>query len=68
MYYFKFVGNMVMALTLVSYIGSQICTVMSNIWLTKWSNDANSTDPDTRDMYLGVYGGLGFGQGEVGLG
>ena len=39
--------------------------MFSNIWLSKWSS-ANFTAEETatRDMYLGIYGGLGIGQGE----
>lgn len=36
----------------------------SNIWLSEWSA-SNTSDPAVRDMYLGVYGGLGLGQGKT---
>ena len=34
----------------------------SSVWLSIWSEDTNSTSSKT-DMYLGVYGALGVGQG-----
>ncbi|XP_055920592.1 multidrug resistance-associated protein 1-like [Eupeodes corollae] len=38
-------------------------SIGSNLWLTEWSNDKRAgTDTSVRNMYLGVYGGLGFGQ------
>lgn len=44
-------------------------SIGSNIWLSDWSNDntiyVNGTqDAGKRDMYLGVYGALGIGQGK----
>lgn len=41
----------------------QAFSVYANVWLAKWS-EANATDPATRDLYLGVYGALGVGQGK----
>lgn len=35
----------------------------SSIWLSKWSA-ANVTSTHERDIYLGVYGALGAGQGK----
>ena len=36
----------------------------ANIWLSKWSSaNYSAEDTATRDLYLGVYGGLGAGQG-----
>ena len=40
---------------------AEIASVASGIWLARWSS-ANVTSDDERDMYLGVYGGLGFAQ------
>lgn len=44
-------------------------SIGSNIWLSKWSSDNNTVVNGTantakRDMYLGVYGALGVGQGK----
>ena len=38
--------------------------VYSNVWLAKWSEAGNTTNAE-RDLYLGVYGALGFGQGSL---
>ena len=42
-------------------------SVGSNIWLSAWATSGQDTNgtirTDERDMYLGVYAGLGFGQG-----
>lgn len=40
---------------------------MFAVWLTHWSTDKRASDPDDylwRNIYMGVYGGLGVGQGE----
>ena len=48
----------------------QSFSIGSNMWLSIWSSDPammNATSPDyapTRDMYLGVYGAIGFGHGK----
>ena len=63
-YYAKSVGFLSSLLAmgfLFSYQGFQVA---GNIWLSKWSDDPlASTQDSTRDMYLGVYGALGLGQG-----
>lgn len=46
----------------------QALSIGSNVWLSIWSDDnmtiANNTiDIAKQDMYLGVYGALGLGQG-----
>ncbi|UYV79408.1 ABCC3 [Cordylochernes scorpioides] len=64
--YFTAVGYWWTIAILGSMVGVQICSVGSNIWLSAWSNDKpiNGTqDPELRDLRLGVYGGLGSGQG-----
>ena len=43
-------------------------SIGSNSWLSLWSNDNltaynSSYSKSQQDMYLGVYGGLGLGQG-----
>lgn len=40
---------------------AEIASVASGIWLASWSS-ANVTSDAERDMYLGVYGGLGVTQ------
>ena len=51
------------ALAYVCYMGFQVGT---NIWLSVWSNDPIVNGTQNRaltDLRLGVYGGLGLGQG-----
>lgn len=54
-----------MFLTVLFYAASQSFSVGSNVWLSKWSEDNATSDPAVRDMYLGVYGALGFFQGKI---
>ncbi|KAF2361957.1 ABC transporter-like [Trinorchestia longiramus] len=61
-YYLRAIGVVVSLFTVFFYVGSQACMVASNMWLSRWSEDETSNDPGRRDMYLGVYGGLGVGQ------
>lgn len=35
----------------------------ANTWISQWSGHPTPNDPATRDLYLGVYGGLGAAQG-----
>jgi ATP-binding cassette subfamily C (CFTR/MRP) protein 1 len=47
----------------------QAFSIGSNVWLSEWSNDRNiyvneTVDESKRDLYLGVYGALGAGQGK----
>ncbi|RXG67820.1 Multidrug resistance-associated protein 1 [Armadillidium vulgare] len=58
-YYIKAIGILSAALTVFFYAASQGFAVGSNVWLSKWSEDSNSTVPSVRNKYLGVYGGLG---------
>ena len=57
------IGMVSSLVTILFYVISQSCTVGSNVWLSFWAEDENTTDPKVRDMYLGVYGALGLGQG-----
>lgn len=51
--------------TLILNFVFQAFQIGSNLWLTKWVNDKNvANDTGLRDMYLGVYGAFGFGQGK----
>lgn len=41
-------------------------SIGSNLWLSRWSTDAAAeNDTSVRDMYLGVYGAFGAGQGKA---
>ncbi|CAB3223722.1 unnamed protein product [Arctia plantaginis] len=66
-HYIMSVGIFSSVVTVVMNLILQVFQVGSNYWLTAWSNDdkmlVNGTvDTARRDMYLGVYGGLGVGQ------
>ncbi|XP_062705317.1 multidrug resistance-associated protein 1-like [Aedes albopictus] len=58
--YFKAIGwNMAFWSVGLSVV-NQASAIYGNIWLTDWSEDPEAaTDTSVRDMYLGVYGGLG---------
>ncbi|XP_026732665.1 multidrug resistance-associated protein 1-like isoform X2 [Trichoplusia ni] len=66
-HYLSYIGVWSAVWTLVMFVLLQAFQIGSNFWLARWSNDdkvlVNGTvDTQRRDMYLGVYGGLGFGQ------
>lgn len=66
-HYLKSIGWFLSISTIVMNAVFQSFSIGSSVWLSVWSNDqtyANDTlDTAKRDMYLGVYGALGFGQG-----
>ncbi|KRJ97655.1 multidrug resistance-associated protein 1 isoform X13 [Drosophila yakuba] len=63
-HYIKSVGIFLSVATLVLNFVFQAFQIGSNLWLTKWANDEKvANDTGLRDMYLGVYGAFGFGQG-----
>ncbi|XP_017012715.2 multidrug resistance-associated protein 1 isoform X8 [Drosophila takahashii] len=63
-HYIKSVGIFLSVATLVLNFVFQAFQIGSNLWLTQWANDQNAgNDTGLRDMYLGVYGAFGFGQG-----
>ncbi|XP_022835136.1 multidrug resistance-associated protein 1 isoform X1 [Spodoptera litura] len=66
-HYLMSVGVLSSVITVLMNLILQVFQVGSNYWLTEWANDdkmlVNGTvDTKRRDMYLGVYGGLGIGQ------
>lgn len=63
-HYLKSIGITLSVITIVLNVVFQAFSIGSNLWLSKWSSDKNAgTDTSVRDMYLGVYGAFGFGQG-----
>ncbi|KRF85617.1 multidrug resistance-associated protein 1 isoform X4 [Drosophila virilis] len=67
-HYIKSVGIFLSVATLVLNFVFQAFQIGSNLWLTQWSNDkAVEHDTGLRNMYLGVYGAFGFGQGIASL-
>ncbi|XP_015175305.1 PREDICTED: multidrug resistance-associated protein 1 isoform X2 [Polistes dominula] len=74
-HYFKSIGWFLSISTIIMNAVFQSFSIGSNVWLSKWSDDnmtsVNGTivnEESRRDMYLGVYGALGFGQGLTVLG
>ncbi|XP_077296379.1 multidrug resistance-associated protein 1-like [Arctopsyche grandis] len=68
-HYFKSAGPFLLISTVIFNILYQMFTIGTNIWLSKWTsnNDINSANnTESRDLYLGVYGALGFGQAITG--
>ncbi|XP_053694487.1 multidrug resistance-associated protein 1-like [Sabethes cyaneus] len=58
--YFKAIGWNLAFWSIFFSILNQASSLYGSIWLTEWSEDPKAaTDPSVRDMYLGVYGGLG---------
>ncbi|VVC43741.1 Hypothetical protein CINCED_3A019450 [Cinara cedri] len=67
-HYLKSIGPFLCITTILLSIIFQGFSISSNIWLSVWSNDVSSRVNGTenvskRDLYLSVYGLLGFGQG-----
>ena len=66
-HYLKSIGWDFGVLTIVFHVLAHGLTAYSNVWLSKWSSEPASLnrteDAAKRDLYLGVYGGLGLGQG-----
>ncbi|XP_053980762.1 multidrug resistance-associated protein 1 isoform X1 [Hylaeus volcanicus] len=69
-HYFKSIGWFLSITTIIMNAVYQGFSIGSNAWLGLWSDDNltdysnnNTFDRAKQDMYLGVYGGLGLGQG-----
>lgn len=67
-HYFKSIGWFLSISTIIMNAIFQGFSIGSNAWLSVWSDSNLTTYNDTVDhakqnMYLGVYGGLGLGQG-----
>lgn len=68
-HYLRSIGIFLTLATILLNVVYQGFSIASNFWLSIWSSD-NSTvvngtvDTGKRDMYLGVYGALGIGQGK----
>ncbi|KAL4706573.1 hypothetical protein ACJJTC_015771, partial [Scirpophaga incertulas] len=66
-HYLMSVGVLASVVTVLMNLILQVFQVGSNYWLAEWSNDEKMivdgvVDKSRRDLYLGVYGGLGIGQ------
>lgn len=70
-HYLMSIGLGLTAVTLILNVVFQGFSIGSNVWLSEWStdsemNNANGTvNTEKRDLYLGVYGALGIGQGKT---
>lgn len=68
-YYLKSVGITLSIATIIMNILYQVFSIGANFWLNSWTieNEATNTtgDIEKRDMYLGVYGAFGIGQGKL---
>lgn len=60
-HYLKSMGILLSIATILFHVLGQIFNVGSSIWLSIWSSHQNATNEE-RDIYLGVYGALGFVQ------
>ncbi|KAG0440557.1 hypothetical protein HPB47_016252, partial [Ixodes persulcatus] len=65
--YFGAIGAAWLVPIVLMNVASSAFSLGSNLWLTAWSNDPplpdGTQDLGKRDLRLGVYGGLGLGQG-----
>ena len=59
-FYFNAVGLVAVFSIFLLNVISQACSIGTNVWLSAWSDDPNSAETATRNMYLSVYGVLGF--------
>lgn len=63
-HYLRSIGVVLSICTIILNMLFQGFSIGSNIWLSRWSTDERAAnDTGVRDMYLGVYGALGLGQG-----
>lgn len=64
--YFKALGLVSCLVTLIAFAFSSSMNLLSNLWLTAWSNDAldptSFNNTERRNMRLGVYSGLGLAE------
>lgn len=67
-HYLRNIGIFLSGATIVFNMIFQGFSIGSNVWLAEWSNDmsmyGNETDGSKQNLYLGVYGALGAGQGK----
>lgn len=61
--YIKNIGWSFAIVAVCAHIINQIFSVSTNVWLSVWANDKNSSSTENRNTYLGVYAALGTGEG-----
>lgn len=65
-HYLRSIGMILSVSTILLNMLFQGFSIGSNVWLSRWSTDKSAVnDTGLRDMYLGVYGALGLGQGTL---
>lgn len=65
-HYLRSIGMVLSIATIILNLLFQGFSIGSNFWLSRWATDERAgNDTGVRDMYLGVYGALGLGQGEL---
>ena len=62
--YAKSLGIVPVIFILLFFVTQEGLKIGSRFWLAKWSSD-NVTASGQRDMYLGIYGSLGFSQAVI---
>jgi ATP-binding cassette subfamily C (CFTR/MRP) protein 1 len=67
-HYLRNIGIFLSGATVFFNVVFQCFSIGSNVWLSEWSNAmtmyGNKTDDSKQNLYLGVYGALGAGQGK----
>lgn len=63
--YFRSIGWTLSFCTIAGSIAYQGISIFANNWLSAWSAHPTANAPETRDLYLGVYGGLGIMTGST---
>ena len=69
-YYLSAVGPFLVTVTILMNVLFQAFSVASNYWLSVWTSDTTAVvdghqDVGKRNLYLGVYGLFGLGQGKM---
>lgn len=61
--YIRSIGWSFVIVSVCAHIMNHIFSVTTNVWLSVWANDKNSSISGQRDKYLAVYTSLGIGEG-----
>lgn len=67
--YIRSIGVVLTVVTILLNAVYQLSSIGSNLWLSVWSSDTTTVVNGTQDiaktdMYLGIYGAFGLGQGK----
>ena len=58
-FYFKAVGLLAVVTIFLFNIITQGFSIGTNVWLSRWSDDPDAAETNTRNLYLSVYGVMG---------